>query len=109
MEFDKTERPWGYYEVILTEGHQTKLKQLVCMPGESLSMQRHQHRSELWYVSSGKATVELEDITVNLNQHDYIQIDRMEWHRLYNPYDEPCKIIEIQYGDFCEEDDIERR
>jgi len=104
-----TERPWGYYKVLLTEGHNTKLKELVCMPGKSLSMQRHKYRNEIWYVSSGKGCVELEDKTLNLETFDQCYILKQQWHRLYNPYDTPVKIIEIQYGDYCDEGDIERR
>ena len=31
-----------------------------------------------------------------------------DWHQIYNPYAEECKIIEIQYGEETIEDDIER-
>ena len=31
-----------------------------------------------------------------------------DWHQIYNPYSEECRIIEIQYGDETSEDDIER-
>ena len=104
-----TERPWGHYKVLQTEGYTTKLKELVCMPEQSLSMQRHKYRNEIWYVSSGKACVELEHKTVNLEQHDHCLISKDQWHRLYNPFEEPVKIIEIQYGERCDEEDIERR
>mgnify|MGYP001239664229 FL=1 len=29
------------------------------------------------------------------------------WHKGYNPFDEPCHIIEVQHGTECVEDDIE--
>ena len=32
-----------------------------------------------------------------------------EWHQLTNPFDVPCRIVEVQYGDQCKEEDIERR
>jgi mannose-6-phosphate isomerase-like protein (cupin superfamily) len=32
-----------------------------------------------------------------------------EWHQLTNPFDVPLKIVEIQYGSQCDEDDIERK
>jgi mannose-6-phosphate isomerase-like protein (cupin superfamily) len=32
-----------------------------------------------------------------------------QWHRLSNPFSSPCRLIEIQYGDQCEEYDIERK
>jgi hypothetical protein len=28
---------------------------------------------------------------------------------LTNPFDVPCRIVEVQYGENCVEDDIERR
>jgi len=28
---------------------------------------------------------------------------------LYNPFDQPCRIVEIQYGPNCVEEDIERQ
>lgn len=104
-----TERPWGQYKVLFTEGHHTKVKELICQPGKSLSMQRHQYRGEIWYVSYGRGCVELENTTVNLEHQDYLVIEPMQWHRLFNPYDVPVKIIEIQYGERCEESDIERK
>jgi mannose-6-phosphate isomerase-like protein (cupin superfamily) len=44
-----------------------------------------------------------------LDTHTTIKIPAGEWHQLINPTDKPCKIVEIQYGTECEEDDIERR
>ena len=32
----------------------------------------------------------------------------MAWHQIINPYDENCHIIEIQYGEVRDENDIER-
>ena len=31
-----------------------------------------------------------------------------QWHQIVNPFEEKCRIIEIQYGDSVIEDDIER-
>lgn len=109
----KTERPWGYYRV-LHEVPGTKVKELTVNPGQSLSLQRHRDRHELWHVTSGKCAIEQRMPggytlpTMELTTHSQISIPVNEWHRLYNPYDEPCKIVEIQYGDRCDESDIER-
>ena len=46
---------------------------------------------------------------VVLETHGQIKIIKNEWHRLYNPYDTPCRIVEIQYGEECNEEDIERK
>ncbi len=110
----KTERQWGYYRV-LHEVPGMKVKELTVNPGCSLSMQRHQHRAEYWIVSEGTAVVNSQmsqgyqlPSTV-LVQHESYKVPIREWHQLTNPYDVPCKIVEIQYGDNCVEEDIERK
>ena len=52
----RTERPWGYYRV-LHEVPGMKVKELTVNPGQALSMQRHQNRSEYWIVSEGRCVV----------------------------------------------------
>jgi len=100
----KTERPWGYYRV-LHEVPGTKVKELTVNPKQSLSMQRHQDRSEYWHIAEGECMVNGQ----YLKQHDYYHIGQTQWHQLTNPYQTPCKIVEIQYGKQCIETDIERK
>ena len=111
----KTRRPWGYYRV-LHEAAGVKVKELTVDPGAALSMQRHQGRSEFWLVAEGQATVDTIDAVTTdtelrgiFDRHQYLHIDRNEWHQLINNESNPLKIIEIQYGQQCEESDIERR
>lgn len=110
----KTERPWGYYRV-LHEVPGTKVKELTVMPGQSLSMQRHFARSEHWLVSNGKCVVNsmlpggYTCPPRTLETHDQYTVDMQQWHQLTNPFDEPCRIVEIQFGSECVEDDIERK
>lgn len=104
----KTERPWGYYRV-LHEVAGTKVKELTVEPGQSLSMQRHADRREYWLVTSGECKVEKEYGAMFIRKHETVAIPVGEWHQLSNPFKEPCKLVEIQYGDRCVEDDIERR
>jgi D-beta-D-heptose 7-phosphate kinase/D-beta-D-heptose 1-phosphate adenosyltransferase len=110
----KTERPWGYY-CVLHDVPGTKVKELTINPGKSISLQRHKFRHEFWHISSGKCAVEQYMPggymlpTIELSKHKELVIPANDWHRVYNPYDEPCKIVEIQYGELCEEDDIERK
>jgi mannose-1-phosphate guanylyltransferase/mannose-6-phosphate isomerase len=92
-----------------------KVKELTVNPGQKLSMQRHNLRSEYWIVSGGQAKVASELAggytvpTVNLEKHDSYDVQQREWHQLINPYDIPVKIVEIQYGEQCAEEDIERK
>jgi len=109
----KTERVWGYYRVLHNvEG--CKVKELTVDPGQSLSMQKHRWRNEYWLVSEGKCIVnsKLEGGYAMppklLEKHDEYTIICGEWHQLTNPFDKPCRIVEIQYGKSCEEEDIER-
>jgi cytidyltransferase-like protein len=110
----KTERPWGYYRV-LHEVPGMKVKELTINPGKSLSMQKHNHRSEYWIVSEGSARVggSLDSgyklPVTTLKKHDSYEVLQNTWHQLVNPYDSPCRIVEIQYGDSCVEEDIERK
>jgi len=110
----KTERPWGYYRV-LHDVPGTKVKELTVMPGQSLSMQRHQDRAEHWHVAEGTATVYSinrksdQELLGEFDPHTHIHINRNEWHQLCNKTDQPLKIVEIQYGENCVEDDIERK
>ena len=110
----KTERQWGYYRV-LHEVPGMKVKELTVSPGKSLSMQRHQHRAEYWIVSEGNCVVNrtMPDGYIlpskELSIHDEFKISVHEWHQLTNPYAIPCRIVEIQYGEQCIEEDIERK
>jgi cytidyltransferase-like protein len=110
----KTERPWGYYRV-LHEVPGMKVKELTVNPGKSLSMQRHNHRAEYWIVSEGKAVVNSEMAggyalpSTVLIPHEEYKVPLREWHQLTNPFEVPVKVVEIQYGDQCIEEDIERK
>jgi cytidyltransferase-like protein len=104
----KTERPWGYYRV-LHDVPGTKVKELTVDPGKSLSMQRHKYRSEYWKITEGKARIINATGQTTLGVHGSYFVARSEWHQLTNPFPDPLKLIEIQYGYECTEDDIERR
>lgn len=109
----KTYRDWGYYRVLYTNGPETKTKELVVNPHSKLSLQRHQHRSEHWMVAEGSATIKvgptLEELkTITLQKHETVEIPKTYWHQLINNTQTDLKIVEIQYGTLCIEEDIER-
>jgi mannose-6-phosphate isomerase-like protein (cupin superfamily) len=101
------ERPWGRYTV-LEKGNRYKIKRIVLNPKAKLSLQIHRHRSEHWVVVSGTARVTRgeEVFDVHPNESTFIPVSMK--HRLENPEIIPLQIIEVQNGDYVEEDDIER-
>ena len=110
----KTERQWGYYRVLHEYGPHVKVKELTVDPGKKLSMQRHQQRAEHWFVSEGEASVYGLDVATDITlekygKHQSLHIRKDQWHMLANETDKPLKVVEIQYGENCVEEDIERR
>lgn len=109
----KTQREWGYYRV-LHEVPGMKVKELTVDPGKKLSMQKHNHRAEYWIVSEGQAVVnsmtdnEYSMPAKELILHEEYHVPVGGWHQLTNPYDKPVRIVEVQYGTLCEEEDIIR-
>jgi mannose-1-phosphate guanylyltransferase/mannose-6-phosphate isomerase len=101
------ERPWGSYTV-LEKGQGYKIKRVVLNPGAKLSLQLHRKRSEHWVVITGTARVtkENEIYLVHISESTYIPINAK--HRLENPDEILLQIIEVQNGEYLEEDDIER-
>lgn len=108
----KTIRPWGWYRV-LEDKQNYKIKELVIEPGKRLSMQRHFLRSEHWYILKGKCDIvtDYHDGITSVTKHknETYTIGRTVWHQGQNNYVEPCHILEVQYGEKCIEEDIERK
>lgn len=108
----KTNRDWGYWRVLDDKGT-VKVKELVINPGCSLSDQKHNYRSERWYILKGSCTIQTEwhglKNSVTLKEHDNYVIEKDVWHLTKNTSDTACHVLEIQYGEKCVEDDIERR
>jgi len=100
-------RPWGSYTV-LEKGPGYKIKRIFIKPKAKLSLQTHRHRSEHWVVVSGTAKVMRGEDVYYVHPHESTYIPISVKHRLENPGLIPVQIIEIQNGEYTEEDDIER-
>ena len=100
-------RPWGWYQSI-DSGVGFQVKQLMIKPGGILSLQSHQHRAEHWVVVAGRARITRNEETFDLDANQSTYISQGTKHRLENPFDEPVHLIEVQSGDYLDEDDIER-
>jgi len=108
----KVYRPWGSYTE-LERGDRFRIKRITVKPGEALSLQRHYHRSEHWVVVKGTALVVLEDDNgelreIYVHENESIFVPKTKKHRIVNPGKIPLEIIEVQVGEYVEEDDIER-
>jgi len=100
-------RPWGSY-TILEETGIYKIKRVSVKPGQKLSLQLHHHRSEHWVVVRGTAEVELNGEIKLLRQGESTFVRSGMRHRLKNPGVIPLEVIEVQLGEYLEEDDIIR-
>ncbi|SMP25104.1 mannose-1-phosphate guanylyltransferase/mannose-6-phosphate isomerase, partial [Venenivibrio stagnispumantis] len=105
-------RPWGSYTE-LEKGERYRIKRITVLPGEALSLQMHYHRSEHWIVVKGTAKVILEHDggkkeEIYIHENESIYVPKTTKHRLINPGKIPLEIIEVQVGEYVEEDDIIR-
>jgi len=100
-------RPWGHYTVLI-DAPKYKVKKIYIKPGKRLSLQYHRYRAEHWIVVKGKAKVTLGDREIILKENESTFVPKLLKHRLENICEEPLEIIEVQTGDYLEEDDIVR-
>lgn len=101
-------RPWGSY-LGLETGPGFQIKRLTVHPGRRLSLQRHHHRSEHWVVVHGTADVELDGRQFFVRPGESTFVPAGVMHRLGNSGKIPLEVIEVQIGEYLEEDDIERK
>jgi mannose-1-phosphate guanylyltransferase/mannose-6-phosphate isomerase len=103
----KVYRPWGIYE-ILEDSEIYKIKKITVLPGKKLSYQLHHHRSEHWVIVKGMAKVTVEGNKYFVRNGESTFVKSGLKHRLENPGKLPLEMIEIQIGEYFEEDDIIR-
>lgn len=103
----KVYRPWGSYET-LDEGPGFKVQRLNIKPHASLSLQMHNHRAEHWIVVRGRAKVTCDGREYYLTENQSTFIQQGARHRLENPDAAEVELVEVQTGDYLEEDDIIR-
>ena len=107
------ERVWGEFHNLFSDKN-LKVKELKILPKKGMSFQKHKYRNEIWFISKGKCIVnyskgsEEDKEEFRLQKDDIFTVNKNEWHQIVNPYSEECRIIEIQYGEKVQEDDIER-
>jgi mannose-6-phosphate isomerase len=107
MDLEKSDRPWGRYEV-LQEFQTHKVKCIWVLPGKRLSYQRHQKRAEHWFIVTGKALVTIDGQTRELTAGATVDFAIGVLHRIENIGNDEVIFVEVQTGTYFGEDDIER-
>lgn len=100
-------RPWGRYDILET-GDGFQVKRITVEPGQRLSYQRHEYRSEYWVVVEGEAEVTLDDVVHRFSKDSVVVVPLHAKHRVKNVGGTKLVFIETQVGTYLGEDDIER-
>jgi len=100
-------RPWGKYTNLFI-GDGFLIKEITLNSKSSISLQKHNFRSEHWTITSGspKITINKKKFFKGINETAFIP--RGAIHRIENPFNKPVKIIEVQIGYILKETDITR-
>ena len=104
---EKSERPWGRYEV-LQESPSHKVKCIWVLPGKRLSYQRHKFRAEHWFIVAGSAEVTIDGEIRRMSAGQSVDFGIGVAHRIANVGDDDVIFVEVQTGTYFGEDDIER-
>jgi mannose-6-phosphate isomerase len=107
MQLEKSERPWGKYEV-LQESATHKVKCIWVDPGKRLSYQRHSRRAEHWFIVQGTGQITINGEIKAISPTSTVDFGIGDLHRIENTGSEQIIFIEVQTGSYFGEDDIER-
>lgn len=100
-------RPWGNWEVLGT-GARYVLKRITVLPGQRLSLQYHNHRSEYWTILQGLARVEIDGAARLAESGSNVCVPLGAKHRIHNVGQEELVFLEVQMGHILDENDIIR-
>jgi mannose-6-phosphate isomerase len=105
---ERTEkRPWGSF-CVLSDEIDHKVKRITVKPKKRLSLQSHKRRSEHWYIVKGRGVVTVDDKKVRVKAGTAADIPKGARHRAENTGTCPLIFIEVQTGNYFDEDDIIR-
>ena len=106
-EQEKVVRPWGYYH-LLVKTNEYLIKQIVILPKKSISLQKHNHRSEHWIVLKGEADIVIDTKIMLLKESESAFVPANMKHKITNNLSQPLIILETQLGKILSEEDIIR-
>ena len=104
---ESEERPWGRFFVIHDESNY-KIKRIAIEPGERLSYQYHNKRSEAWTIVEGNGIITLNGQEKEYSKGETVLIPQGTKHRIKNKDQKKLILIEVQTGSYFGEDDIVR-
>jgi mannose-6-phosphate isomerase-like protein (cupin superfamily) len=99
-----TNKPWGCY-ANLYDNDNYKVKLLWVNKGQSISLQKHEKRSEIWTVVQGHPLIRKGDKSFAIKPSSTIVIEKGQIHRITAEIDDVV-ILELQQGKCYEEDII---
>jgi len=106
LEIMLVHRPWGTYETLL-EDDTYKVKRIIILPQQQISLQFHNEREEHWTIVSGSGTVRVGDDTFKATIGSRFFINKRQIHRATADKNSHLVFVEVQLGE-CREDDIVR-
>ncbi len=89
---------WGCKETLSrSEGY--LVKKLTIFPGQSLSLHKHEKRSEHWSIVSGVATIVLNGEEKEYHRNESIFVPMGMFHRISNETTKDLVVIEVSIGE----------
>jgi mannose-1-phosphate guanylyltransferase/mannose-6-phosphate isomerase len=114
---DRLHRPWGYMDIFVKE-HVCSVRLLTFEAGQRMSLQRHKRRDELLVAIDDGLTVQIAENAEQIQRGasaptvarsgDQMFIPRDMWHRFGAPPDRSVRSLEIAFGAYDQEGDLER-
>lgn len=97
------ERPWGSFKQFAFNEPCT-VSLMTVLPGQRLSLQSHTGRAELWIVLDDGAMVQVGDTAQVCQAGHEIWIPANVRHRLACIGEDPCRVLEVAFGNWQQED-----
>lgn len=100
------ERPWGEFQQFVSN-EQVTVKIITVQPGHRLSLQKHDHRGEMWQVLDVPIDITVDDTSWQAQPGETVWVPRGSTHRMGNSGERPGRLLEVAFG-FFDESDIKR-
>ena len=100
--YNREDRPWGNFERF-TFNEPSTVKIITMLPGQSLSLQQHEHRDEEWKILRGGGKVTVGSKVSPVKPGDEFFVARGTQHRV-EAGEEGLQFLEVAIGEFNEQD-----